>query len=556
MASPELLQEEMARLQKLSNEFVPDVQGALVGHRVSSEALVAEYAEADPVYIRKTAALPLTYSHYRTIKGDGNCGWRAVAFNYFELLFRLQDLALIQREESRIRSLSNLMNRVGLSDYLYEDFVDATLRLLRATAVAVAMQHSDSLLLQAFNDPEVSSSIIAHFRCVTSAFMKINHSRYQPFILDGSVDQYCSSQIDPVAIEIEHIGMKALIDALIEPAGFAVEIIYLDRSDSDQVNTHRFDAAHPAAPVLRLLYRPGHYDLLYTFEDVATTPQLPHLPAHSDPTAGPASGPALPMHLATWDASDASPSNPSQFALSPRSTQNTPVEVHSSTSNSAPNCLDTALGDSFADFPQPSSFHPSAVDRFIISPTPLPCFNPSPAFLPRQRSLPLHSNSPLLASPWNPFDKNPLAPQDTSHELNCFTSPTSNMAHFNNREFQPAQFDSAPGFTPNSPTHTYTPDEFILAQSLPTNLIMAPPAYSNVEANQPSQPSSYDPGFEGPSLPEGSLEMFPGGYRYVHRLDEANGPSFADNYLLPSKPCRNASKDSYKDLSEPAAHRS
>ncbi len=60
-----------------------------------SNAITEEYAKADPVYVQKTMVrtqfalnysmvpltrstqvLPQTYSHYRPIQGDGNCGWR------------------------------------------------------------------------------------------------------------------------------------------------------------------------------------------------------------------------------------------------------------------------------------------------------------------------------------------------------------------------------------------------------------------------------------------------------------------------------------------------
>ena len=93
--------------------------------------------------------------------------------------------------------------------------------------------------------------------------MKTHAEAYQPFILDGTVAQYCASQIDPYQVEIEHIGMNALIDALVKPAGFAVEISYLDRSPGVEVNTHRFEATaadgtalYHDAPTMYLLYRP------------------------------------------------------------------------------------------------------------------------------------------------------------------------------------------------------------------------------------------------------------------------------------------------------------
>jgi ubiquitin thioesterase protein OTUB1 len=92
--------------------------------------------------------------------------------------------------------------------------------------------------------------------------MKARPGRYQPF-LDCSVKEFCELQIEPYGIEIEHVGLMALIDCLVLPAGFAVEVFYLDRSLGDEVNVHRFqdpgDGEPPTptnAPVLRLLYRP------------------------------------------------------------------------------------------------------------------------------------------------------------------------------------------------------------------------------------------------------------------------------------------------------------
>jgi ubiquitin thioesterase protein OTUB1 len=56
--------------------------------------------------------------------------------------------------------------------------------------------------------------------------------------------------------------MSALVDVLVKPAGVAVEILYLDRTPGDEVNTYRFDpvdqssVALPSPPTFRLLYRP------------------------------------------------------------------------------------------------------------------------------------------------------------------------------------------------------------------------------------------------------------------------------------------------------------
>ncbi|KAI9703214.1 MAG: hypothetical protein M1836_007779 [Candelina mexicana] len=276
--------EELANLQKLSNEYTADVQGPLVGKRQSTQAITSEYANADPAFVRKTSVLPQKYSHYRTVKGDGNCGWRAIAFSYFETLVRLGDKERIQIEEARLKSLDNLLRSVGWEEHAYEDFVEETILLLRSTAASIPVTDGGAALLNSFNDPNISNAIITHFRLITSAWMRTHAEAYQPFVIDQTVEQYCASEIEPYQVEIEHLGMKALIDALIKPAGFAVEILYLDRTASEEVNSHRFEPdlspgapAYSDAPTVRLLYRPGHYDILYKREDIPSTMSDPHV---------------------------------------------------------------------------------------------------------------------------------------------------------------------------------------------------------------------------------------------------------------------------------------
>ena len=93
--------------------------------------------------------------------------------------------------------------------------------------------------------------------------MRTNPEAYQPYIIDYTIDQYCAAKIDPFAVEIEHLGIQALFDAVIRPAGINIEVLYLDRSPGEEVNTIRFpDLDDPVRshylniPTIRLLYRP------------------------------------------------------------------------------------------------------------------------------------------------------------------------------------------------------------------------------------------------------------------------------------------------------------
>lgn len=90
--------------------------------------------------------------------------------------------------------------------------------------------------------------------------MKSNAGLYEPFLLNMSIDQYRAAHIDPYQVEIEHLGMHACIDAILKPAGIAVDVMYLDRSEGEEVNTINWEPEISdeggIIPKLRLLYRP------------------------------------------------------------------------------------------------------------------------------------------------------------------------------------------------------------------------------------------------------------------------------------------------------------
>ncbi|KAL8731563.1 MAG: hypothetical protein Q9181_004265 [Wetmoreana brouardii] len=231
--------EEMAHYQRLSNNYVSDAQVSQHGLGIGQSIDLT----------RTTGTSPL-------------------AFGYFEALLHSGDTSRVLAEVARLKSLNNLLDTVGYRHDIYGDFVDETLQLLKQTATIISNHDDAAALLTNFTQPGVSDAIIMHFR--TRA------DRYVHYTEHLSVDQYCSTHIEPHAVEIEHLGMQACIEAIINPAGIAIQVLYLDRSPGEQVNEHEWPAEpSSAAPqftgvyTIRLLYRPGHYDILYKPEDIA-----------------------------------------------------------------------------------------------------------------------------------------------------------------------------------------------------------------------------------------------------------------------------------------------
>lgn len=98
-----------------------------------------------------------------------------------------------------------------------------------------------------------------YLRLVTSCHLQLNADFFSNFIEgEGSVKEFCAQEVEPMYRESDHIH----ITSLTECSGVNVRINYLDRGGSEEkVNTHDFPEG--SSPRIHLLYRPGHYDIVY-----------------------------------------------------------------------------------------------------------------------------------------------------------------------------------------------------------------------------------------------------------------------------------------------------
>ncbi|XP_078262935.1 uncharacterized protein LOC144597434 isoform X3 [Rhinoraja longicauda] len=65
-----------------------------------------------------------------------------------------------------------------------------------------------------------------------------------------------STEVEPMAVESDHIHITALTQAL----GISIQVEYMDKTDTE-INHHIFPEG--SKPLVYLLYKPGHYDILY-----------------------------------------------------------------------------------------------------------------------------------------------------------------------------------------------------------------------------------------------------------------------------------------------------
>ena len=116
-----------------------------------------------------------------------------------------------------------------------------------------------------------------YLRLITATFMKQDPDRFVPFILSlhesdiiCDIHQFCSKYIEPMGQECEHVQVLALAEAF----QIHVTVVYVDGRQTQQLSTKQSEDGHHGlhhhefgpeqSPIrLTLLYRPGHYDILY-----------------------------------------------------------------------------------------------------------------------------------------------------------------------------------------------------------------------------------------------------------------------------------------------------
>ncbi|KIV88973.1 hypothetical protein, variant [Exophiala mesophila] len=457
MATPD--PEELERMQQLSDNYRPVLSGPKVGPKKPISELSSEYAQADQAFVIKTRALEQSHISYRTIQGDGQCGWRAVVFAYFEILLKSGDVGLINQEKVRLQSFEQTMRAVGIDYDIIVDMFDYTWEFFDEILKAIQQgQQDEAVLLQALNDENQSNSIIYHFKIMTSAFMQVQSERYENF-LEMSVNQYCLTRIDPANQEIDHIGLQALTDAVISPAYIAVEVSYLDRSDGDQVTPHAFvPNASPSWPTIRLIYRPGHYDLIYKDDPVQVFLQT-HVPQYvpsysNDPFRGdmdslnysaflfPGSN-VISSHSEASTAYTAPASNFSDhYAVAPPISMPMAESAHSS--------YVSPVSFSDVDSQQPARnrtlTYRAYSDPVIQQPRNSHHFNSSPHSPQPSPTSDNHSGGPQATATgkeplvrYNEYCYNYKLERHESIPLDpgTFGSSTQNLNHFTNSEFQP-----------------------------------------------------------------------------------------------------------------------
>jgi len=248
----------------------------LVGAPTNVAILLTDYANTQsPGFIPGIKYLSESFSCMRKVRGDGNCFYRALLFGYLENLLNLflsgndQSMLAAKIEYDRIMkiikdSLGELI-ALGYPDYAIESFHEELVELLES----LFQQTSDSLFGM-FQEGGQANYVTWFMRVLTAGALKRDAERFLPFVegLYFDMDSYCKNEVEPMNKECEQLQIMALVEYL----GISIEISYLDGRSFDATigvpkvkipETDNAQSTNEQKFVVHLLYRPGHYDILY-----------------------------------------------------------------------------------------------------------------------------------------------------------------------------------------------------------------------------------------------------------------------------------------------------
>ncbi|RXH71684.1 hypothetical protein DVH24_025185 [Malus domestica] len=228
-------------------------------------SLAAEYQSGSAILLEKIKVLGEQYAAIRRTRGDGNCFFRSFMFSYLEHILESQDQSEVDRIKANVEQCRKTLQSLGYADFTFEDFFALFLEQLDSVLQGNEESISHDELILRSRDQSVSD------------YGEKRSEFFEPFILgltNATVEQFCKSSVEPMGEESDHVHITALSDAL----GVPIRVVYLDRSSCDNggvsVNHHDFipagsdapkasEGSEKVSPFITLLYRPGHYDILY-----------------------------------------------------------------------------------------------------------------------------------------------------------------------------------------------------------------------------------------------------------------------------------------------------
>ncbi|KAG5481911.1 hypothetical protein LSCM4_06990 [Leishmania orientalis] len=227
---------------------------------------IVKEMEHDGAYLAQTLSLfgasPVSTKQYdfssiRYSRRDGNCFYRCAGFRLCELIVEHPERAAeyVALLKSREESLSRLFG-----PFVF-DFTDALAEILNGVADKT-ITSIDQVYDRFISDD--GAYVVAALRYLISAYLQEHEAEYEPFVNGlgyGTVRDYCNAEVELVDHESDNVQLAVFAKAF----NVCIKVYALDRNAGTNITEYSFnerDSSDGDPLVVKLLYMPGHYNLL------------------------------------------------------------------------------------------------------------------------------------------------------------------------------------------------------------------------------------------------------------------------------------------------------
>lgn len=182
--------------------------------------------------------------------------FRGFAFAILEHLLKHKDE--FAKFRKTIEETKEKLSKLEYPMFTIDDFYETFIEVMKKVDVDDEKTALDELY-KFFNEQCYSDYLVVYLRLITSGKLREESDFYSNFIEGNYVDvaDFCNKEVEAMYKESDHIHIIAICAAL----GTSVRVEYMDRGSEDAVVAHDFP--DDGMPIVYLLYRPSHYDILY-----------------------------------------------------------------------------------------------------------------------------------------------------------------------------------------------------------------------------------------------------------------------------------------------------
>jgi len=263
------------------DKILADIEAQpLVSGQLSLDVLLAEFSE-HANFSRQMKSLIAGERHraYRQMRRDGNCFYRAFLLGLFEKIEANQDQQLLASVTELVTDSLHRSIQFGFEGYTIEDFYYAFMDelafyqqklLALAAGTADAFKSKDGMgdsAIERMSNKNHAQYLIFWARMLASLYMRANEKDYSAFVPaeKGGFMAWLRSDVEALHSEADHLQAVALSKALRVPVTlYCIENV--QKGGPSKVETMGDDVKSE----YDLLFRPGHYDLLYRADGAAS----------------------------------------------------------------------------------------------------------------------------------------------------------------------------------------------------------------------------------------------------------------------------------------------